>query len=107
MKNPKDINTDQTCLSIRKKISTNLKFALIRRCRPENDRLHAFTSVLGAQFNLPLNNFILRDKLDHQSTVISYEGKTISEQNKNVLFYLNKEKETKTYIYMLNLKKYT
>ena len=35
-----------------------------------------FTSIMGAQFNSPLNNFILlRNKLNYKSAVILHEGK--------------------------------
>ena len=38
------------------------------------------TSILGAQFNSPLNDFILlRKKLEYKEIVISNEGKTIAD----------------------------
>ena len=72
--NPDELYTRHVYLfKIFKQTSNSLKLVAVGLKFFSYNLSPTFTSILGAQFNSPLSNFILRNKLDHKATVISYE----------------------------------
>lgn len=83
-----EIHNYKTCLSIWKNNCKPQNQFNISPCRPEII-LHLTPFWVPSSIRSS-TILILRNKLDHESTVILYEGKTISEHTKIVLFYLIK-----------------
>ena len=72
--NPDELYTRQVYLFEKLKQTSNSLILVVVGLKFFSYNLSpTFTSILVAQFNSPLSNFILRNKLDHKATVISYE----------------------------------